>query len=287
MQRRQLELQSLSHSDLAEVQRHSGVPRGQPLFETLVAIDNFPIGEALPSDGLGFRISDVSQRERTHYPLTLTLVPGADGLSLKLGFDRARVDDAPAAALAEAYLELLRQIAARPDAALRELGLVRPSPAPSRPCRARAAGRTPWPPPSWPPPNAFRTASPSATAPRRAELPATARPGRRHCGTAASRRRAARRQGRHLPAALRRTNRRHAGGDAGRRRLSAAGSGLSGGAAGLPTGRQPSAAHADRRRTQAPAAGGTPLPVAGGDRLRRQAGGAAAPAAWKPGTALT
>ncbi|WP_162896990.1 non-ribosomal peptide synthetase [Chromobacterium rhizoryzae] len=129
VQRRQLELQSLSHSDLAEVQRHSGVPRGQPLFETLVAIDNFPIGEALPSDGLGFQISDVSQRERTHYPLTLTLVPGADGLSLKLGFDRARVDDAPAAALAEGYLELLRQIAARPDAALRELGLVRPSPA--------------------------------------------------------------------------------------------------------------------------------------------------------------
>ncbi|OQS34427.1 hypothetical protein B0T40_15085 [Chromobacterium haemolyticum] len=129
VQRRQLELQSLSHSDLAEVQRHSGVPRGQPLFETLVAIDNFPIGEALPSDGLGFRISDVSQRERTHYPLTLTLVPGAGGLSLKLGFDRARVDDAPAAALAEGYLELLRQIAARPDAALRELGLVRPSPA--------------------------------------------------------------------------------------------------------------------------------------------------------------
>nr|WP_227106804.1 non-ribosomal peptide synthetase [Chromobacterium rhizoryzae] len=127
VQRRQLELQSLSHSDLADVQRHSGVPRGQPLFETLVAIDNFPIGDALPSDGLGFRISDVSQRERTHYPLTLTLVPGADGLSLKLGFDRARVDEAPAAALAEAYLELLRQIAARPDAALRELGLVRPS----------------------------------------------------------------------------------------------------------------------------------------------------------------
>ncbi|MBN3006473.1 amino acid adenylation domain-containing protein [Chromobacterium alkanivorans] len=127
VQRRQLELQSLSHSDLAEVQRHSGVPRGQPLFETLVAIDNFPIGDTLPSDGLGFRISDVSQRERTHYPLTLTLVPGADGLSLKLGFDRARVDEAPAAALAEAYLELLRQIAARPDAALRELGLVRPS----------------------------------------------------------------------------------------------------------------------------------------------------------------
>ncbi|MGC0153206.1 amino acid adenylation domain-containing protein [Chromobacterium vaccinii] len=126
VQRRQLELQSLSHCDLAEIQRCSAVPRGQPLFETLVAIDNFPIGETLPSDGLGFSISEVRQDERTHYPLTLTLVPGDGGLALKLGYDRARVDEASATALADAYLELLRQIAARPNAALRELGLVRP-----------------------------------------------------------------------------------------------------------------------------------------------------------------
>ncbi|WP_434634919.1 amino acid adenylation domain-containing protein [Chromobacterium sp. CV08] len=127
VQRRQLELQSLSHCDLAEIQRCSAVPRGQPLFETLVAIDNFPIGEALPSDGLGFSISGVRQDERTHYPLTLTLVPGDGALTLKLGFDRARIDEPAAAALADGYLELLRQIAARPDAALRELGLVRPA----------------------------------------------------------------------------------------------------------------------------------------------------------------
>ena len=127
VQRRQLKLQTLSYSDLAEVQRHTGVPRGQALFETLVAIDNFPIGDALPSAVLDFKISEVSQRECTHYPLTLTVVPGTDGLILKIGFDRARIDDLPASALAEAYLELLRQIAARPDAALCQLSLVRPT----------------------------------------------------------------------------------------------------------------------------------------------------------------
>ncbi len=129
VQSRQLSLQPMSHCDLAEIQGWSNVPRGQPLFESLVAIDNFPIGEQLQTSALDFDISEVWQEEHTHYPLTLVLVPSVDRLSIKLEFDRARIDPSVAQALFDAYQTVLQQCAARPQASIGELRLVDAAPA--------------------------------------------------------------------------------------------------------------------------------------------------------------
>src|SRR6185437_13616540 len=91
---------------LAEIQRHAG--GGAELFQTLVVVENYPIGSGLLDsavpDPSEIRLTTVSAVERTHYPLTLIAVP-RDSLELRLAFDRARVETETAQRLL-AHLEL-------------------------------------------------------------------------------------------------------------------------------------------------------------------------------------
>lgn len=82
-----LELREYEHSSLVDIQGWSDVPRGVPLFESLVVFENVggESGSLATSDSLevvGIR----SLGGSTNYPLTLLALPGA-GLSLKLVAD--------------------------------------------------------------------------------------------------------------------------------------------------------------------------------------------------------
>jgi amino acid adenylation domain-containing protein/non-ribosomal peptide synthase protein (TIGR01720 family) len=100
------------HAPLAQVQRWSAVPAGTPLFESLLAFENYPVDEAAAAEsGLGVELEDVVSW--THYPLTLTALPGAR-LALRLKHDRARLDDGGAARLLGQVRALLEAIAAAP-----------------------------------------------------------------------------------------------------------------------------------------------------------------------------
>jgi amino acid adenylation domain-containing protein len=92
LQAQLLELRRFEHSPLARVQRWSGVRHGEPLFQTLVAFENYPRDAALLRGAAGgararFEVRDLETFERTNYPLTLAVVP-LDGLQLRLTFDR-------------------------------------------------------------------------------------------------------------------------------------------------------------------------------------------------------
>ncbi|MGJ5178589.1 non-ribosomal peptide synthase/polyketide synthase [Bradyrhizobium oligotrophicum] len=93
LQAQQLALREFDHCRLVDIQRASGVEQGVPLFETLIAFDNYPVDEALAA---GFRDIEVAATrgvERTHYPLSLSVVPGRQ-LRLRALFDRRRIGDA-------------------------------------------------------------------------------------------------------------------------------------------------------------------------------------------------
>ncbi|WP_373209149.1 condensation domain-containing protein, partial [Mycobacterium marinum] len=68
------------HLALTEVHHLSGHPR---LFDTLVAYENYPIDTTTTSD---LAITDVTAHESTHYPLTLTAIPGPHHLQLRLQY---------------------------------------------------------------------------------------------------------------------------------------------------------------------------------------------------------
>ena len=47
VQDRQLGVQRFDHCSLTDIQSWSSVPRGEPLFESLFAFENFPLGDKL------------------------------------------------------------------------------------------------------------------------------------------------------------------------------------------------------------------------------------------------
>ena len=92
LQERQLALQEHGHAALGDIQGWSEVPRGQQLFESLFVFINYP-----PADtALASRFGELEPRElrfveRTNYPLTIDVLPGAR-LTLRTAFDTARLD---------------------------------------------------------------------------------------------------------------------------------------------------------------------------------------------------
>jgi amino acid adenylation domain-containing protein/non-ribosomal peptide synthase protein (TIGR01720 family) len=90
VQARQSELISYQYAPLPDVQRASELPTGTPLFESILAFENYPTEmSATAAVAQRIRISEIRPQERTNYPLTLQVTLGA-ALSLRLIYDTER-----------------------------------------------------------------------------------------------------------------------------------------------------------------------------------------------------
>ena len=117
LQAQQTEIEAHAVTPLVDIQGWSAVPRGQPLFETLLVFENYPVFG--PTDS-AWPLSAVRVREQTHYPLTVVVAPGPP-LKLQLLYDRARFDGAAIARLTaqlEAVLAAMAETIDLPLAAL-------------------------------------------------------------------------------------------------------------------------------------------------------------------------
>ncbi|MGO8914666.1 MAG: condensation domain-containing protein, partial [Stellaceae bacterium] len=125
----QLDDQRHGHASLAEIQRAADGAGGSDLFQTLVVVENYPLAAALVdgngADRAGFRLTAASALERTHYPLTLIVLP-RHSLEFRLSFDRARVEEAGVARLIGHLERVLRFLAQTPEGKLSELSLLSP-----------------------------------------------------------------------------------------------------------------------------------------------------------------
>ncbi len=116
LQEWQLEVFSFEHTPLVDVQRWSEVPAGTPLFESLLAFENFPV-EASLAERADDRLTlhGVWSYQKPHYPLAL-MAAAPDDLSLRLLFDLSRFDPATASRLLQHLAALLAACAdAAPD----------------------------------------------------------------------------------------------------------------------------------------------------------------------------
>jgi hypothetical protein len=96
-----LSLRQREHVSLADIQRWAG-HAGQPLFDTLLIFENFPVDQALlHGAGASLQVRDLVNRGATSSPLTLVVIPGPE---LRVSFEHAQglVDESLAA-------DLLRQ----------------------------------------------------------------------------------------------------------------------------------------------------------------------------------
>ena len=127
-QARQTEALRYEYSPLVQIHGWSEVPRGQPLFETLLVFDNNPVDGGLGSVAgqLPVRVEFVQSVERTNYPITVRAVPGSE-LTIQMGCDTACFDGALIRRMLGQLRHLLEQIVATPGALVGDLAVLTPA----------------------------------------------------------------------------------------------------------------------------------------------------------------
>jgi amino acid adenylation domain-containing protein len=124
----ELRMREHEHSPLVRIQGWSGVPRGLPLFESIVVFEGFAVETSLAEDQRGdqnrLSIGDVRHVQKTNFPLALNASPQGESLRLRLTWDRHRFA-APDALRALSHLEtLLAAMVEDPERRLGELPLL-------------------------------------------------------------------------------------------------------------------------------------------------------------------
>ena len=94
LQVKQVEMRQYEHPALSQIHEWSSVPRGQQLFQSIVAFDNAAENQVLTEGQRNTQIRDVFRADsQTNYPLTLGVVAGPE-LTLNLTYDESRFDRA-------------------------------------------------------------------------------------------------------------------------------------------------------------------------------------------------
>ena len=115
-----LALRQYEYAPLVDIQGWSEAPRGEPLFASLLAFENYPLDAALREQQGMILAEDVSFAEQTHYPLTIVAFPGPQ-LTFKVNYDSTRFDARAISAMLDHFSTLLSGIATSPRALLSEL----------------------------------------------------------------------------------------------------------------------------------------------------------------------
>ncbi|GII94614.1 non-ribosomal peptide synthetase [Sinosporangium siamense] len=121
----QADLLDHQHLGLAEVQRVAGVtaPGARDLFDTLVVIENYPVVADMADRAGGFGITALDVRDASHYPVSLTVLPGSR-LELRLDYDVHRIGEPAAQAVLAGLIRLLDTMAAEPDLPIGRIDLL-------------------------------------------------------------------------------------------------------------------------------------------------------------------
>jgi hypothetical protein len=120
LQEQQIEIHQYEHSPLVHVHGWSEVPRGTPLFESILVFENYPIDSSVRMKAASTEIRNVLAFERTNYPLTLVIVPGSE-LSIGMGYNRTRFSTDIINQMLEHFQALLERMVADPEQHLSDL----------------------------------------------------------------------------------------------------------------------------------------------------------------------
>ncbi|HEX8651125.1 MAG TPA: non-ribosomal peptide synthase/polyketide synthase [Pyrinomonadaceae bacterium] len=119
----QTELRQYEYSPLVEVQGWSEVPRGLPLFESILVFENYPVDASALKRGGDLEVRQIRSFERTNYPLAVMVAPGSE-LLLKILYDGSRFDGDTISRMLGHFQTLLEGIVAAPEARLSSLPLL-------------------------------------------------------------------------------------------------------------------------------------------------------------------
>ncbi len=125
LQTQQIEQESFSYSSLIDIKQWSDVLPGVGLFESLVIFENYPVSIDAVLQGWSddLQITQAKGFERTNYPLSLTVIPGAE-LSLRINYDSNRFESATITRMLGHLETLLQGIVTNPQQKPWELPLL-------------------------------------------------------------------------------------------------------------------------------------------------------------------
>ncbi|WP_447980433.1 amino acid adenylation domain-containing protein [Candidatus Nitrospira bockiana] len=110
------------HTPLTSIQSWSQIPKGQPLFESLLVVENYPTDPTVFAGSSELHVSEVTVDDQTNYPLTITVLPGAE-LSLRCSYDRRRCDEESVRRMLAHVARLLEELSRNPGLCLGEISL--------------------------------------------------------------------------------------------------------------------------------------------------------------------
>lgn len=121
LQEQQAEAHQYNYSSLVQVQGCSEIPGGQPLFESLLVFENYPL-EKQQRARLELRF--VQSLEQTNYPLVLIVTPGENTLHIDLGYETARFSESAILRMLQHLSTLLTEMTRSPEVHLGEISLL-------------------------------------------------------------------------------------------------------------------------------------------------------------------
>jgi hypothetical protein len=116
----QAHARAFEYCSLAQIHAWSGLPDGQPVFESILRFQNYPVAASLRDRIGSLRLEDVRFLDMWAYPLCLVAEPG-DELALAITYDRRRVADGDVAALHAGVLATLARVASDPHCLVSDL----------------------------------------------------------------------------------------------------------------------------------------------------------------------
>jgi non-ribosomal peptide synthase protein (TIGR01720 family) len=120
LQQKQFEVRDYEYSPLAQVQRWSEVPRGVPLFQSILSFENYPVDDSIRQYTESLEISNVRSTSQTNYPITVIVAP-LKRLKVRVVYDRSRFNAAFIRRMQEHFSTLLHNFVVQPEASLNTL----------------------------------------------------------------------------------------------------------------------------------------------------------------------
>ena len=120
IQQKHTEIRQYEHTPLMMIQAWSDIPRGVPLFETVLGFENYPLNDVVKETVSRLQIPRAYGYDRNHYPLSIAVVPGAQ-LSLKITYNSERFPTRSVARMFESLEALLQKIGVSSESTLKEL----------------------------------------------------------------------------------------------------------------------------------------------------------------------
>ena len=114
LQNEQIAREPFAHAPLSRIQTWSQVAAPDPLFESVVVFENYPMDESLGQVGGSFTVREFELFEQTNLPITLMTSPAAS-LPLKIAYDSHRFDHESVGRMLSHLAHLLASLADDPE----------------------------------------------------------------------------------------------------------------------------------------------------------------------------